>query len=55
MKAFAAAGRGYRKLAVTEEDLKRCTAPMLFIDGGNESDHVKSKVAAAPRRSVAGN
>jgi len=47
VKAFAAAGRGYRKLAVTEEDLKRCTAPMLFIHGGNESDHVKSKVAAA--------
>lgn len=47
VNAFAAAGRGYKKLAVTEEDLKRCKAPMLFIHGGNESDHVKSKVAAA--------
>ena len=47
VKAFAMAGRGYKKLAVTEEDLKRCKAPMLFIHGGNESDHVKSKVAAA--------
>lgn len=47
VKAFAAAGRGYKKLAVTAEELKRCPAPMLFIHGGNESDHVKGKVAAA--------
>ena len=47
VKAFAAAGRGYRKLAVTAEELKRCTAPMLFIHGGDESDHVKNKVTAA--------
>lgn len=47
VKAFAAAGRGYKQLAVTEEDLKRCEAPLLFIHGGNESDHVKSKVTAA--------
>lgn len=47
VKAFAAAGRGYKNLAVTAEDLKRCKAPMLFIHGGNESDHVKGKVAAA--------
>ena len=46
-KAFAAAGRGYKNLAVTEADLKRCKAPMLFIHGGNESEHVKGKVAAA--------
>lgn len=47
VKAFAAAGRGYRKLAVAVEDLKKCQAPMLFIHGGEESAHVKSKVAAA--------
>ncbi len=47
VKAFAAAGRGYKTLAVTEEELKNCKAPMLFIHGGNESDHVKNKVAAA--------
>ncbi|MBX9584863.1 MAG: alpha/beta hydrolase [Gemmataceae bacterium] len=47
VKAFAAAGRGYKKLAVTEEELKRCKAPMLFIHGGDESDHVKGKVTAA--------
>jgi pimeloyl-ACP methyl ester carboxylesterase len=47
VKAFAAAGRGYKKLAVTAAELKRCTAPMLFIHGGNESDHVKNKVTAA--------
>lgn len=47
VKAFAAAGRGYKHLAVTAEELKKCTAPMLFIHGGNESAHVKTKVAAA--------
>jgi pimeloyl-ACP methyl ester carboxylesterase len=47
VKAFAAAGRGYKKLAVTEVDLKKCKAPMLFIHGGKESEHVKSKVTAA--------
>lgn len=47
VKAFAAAGRGYKHLAVTEADLKKCQAPMLFVHGGNESDHVKNKVAAA--------
>jgi pimeloyl-ACP methyl ester carboxylesterase len=47
VKAFALAGRGYKKLAVTADDLNKCKAPMLFIHGGNESDHVKSKVMAA--------
>lgn len=47
VKAFAAAGRGYKHLAVTAEELKKCTVPMLFIHGGNESAHVKAKVAAA--------
>jgi pimeloyl-ACP methyl ester carboxylesterase len=47
VKAFAAAGRGYKHLAVTAEELKKCTAPMLFLHGGNESAHVKTKVAAA--------
>lgn len=47
VKAFAAAGRGYKKLAVTAEELKKCPAPVLFIHGGDESDHVKKKVAAA--------
>ena len=47
VKAFALAGRGYKKLAVTADELKKCRAPMLFIHGANESDHVKSKVAAA--------
>lgn len=46
VKAYAAAGRGYKKLAVTADELKKCKAPMLFIHGGNESDHVKNKVAA---------
>lgn len=47
VKAFAAAGRGYKKLAVTADELKKCKAPMLFIHGGNESEFVKKKVAEA--------
>jgi pimeloyl-ACP methyl ester carboxylesterase len=46
VKAFAAAGRGFKNLDVTEEQLKKCQAPLLFIHGGNESDHVKGRVAA---------
>ena len=47
VQAFAAAGRGYKHLSVTVEELQRCEAPILFIHGGNESEHVKSKAAAA--------
>ena len=47
MKAFAAAGRGFKDLAVTEEQLRRYGGPILFIHGGNESDQVKGRVAAA--------
>jgi pimeloyl-ACP methyl ester carboxylesterase len=46
VKAFAAAGRAFKDLAVTEEQLKKCKAPILFIHGGNESDHVKGRVKA---------
>jgi pimeloyl-ACP methyl ester carboxylesterase len=46
VKAFAAAGRGFKNLEVTEEQLKKCRAPILFIHGGNESDLVKVRVAA---------
>jgi pimeloyl-ACP methyl ester carboxylesterase len=45
VKAFAAAGRSFRNLEVTGEDLKKCKAPILFIHGGNESDHVKNRIA----------
>ena len=45
VKAFAAAGRSFKDLEVTEEQLKKCKAPILFIHGGNESDHVKNRVA----------
>lgn len=47
VKALARAGRGFKRLAVTAEELKKCQAPMLFLHGANESEHVKSKVAAA--------
>ena len=45
VKAFAAAGRSFKNLDVTAEQLKKCKAPILFIHGGNESDHVKNRVA----------
>lgn len=47
VKAFAAAGRGFKDLAVSGEQLKKCAAPVLFLHGGNESSHVKGRVAAA--------
>ena len=46
VKAFAAAGRSFKNLEVTEEQLSACKAPFLFIHGGNESDYVKDRVAA---------
>jgi len=46
LKAFAAAGRGFKDLEVTGEQLRQCPAPVLFIHGGNESDFVKGRVAA---------
>lgn len=45
VKAFAAAGRSFKNLEVTGEQLAKCKAPILFIHGGNESDHVKNRVA----------
>jgi len=45
VKAFAAAGRSFKNLEVSGEQLKKCKAPILFIHGGNESDHVKDRVA----------
>jgi pimeloyl-ACP methyl ester carboxylesterase len=47
VKAFAAAGRGFKDLVVTGEQLKKCKAPILFIHGGDESEHVKGRVKAA--------
>jgi pimeloyl-ACP methyl ester carboxylesterase len=43
----APAGRWFKRLAVTPEELKKCDAPILFIHGENESDHVKNKIASA--------
>jgi pimeloyl-ACP methyl ester carboxylesterase len=45
VKAFSVAGLSFKNLEVTEEQLKKCKAPILFIHGGNESDHVKNRVA----------
>jgi pimeloyl-ACP methyl ester carboxylesterase len=46
VKALAAAGRSFKDLEVTAEQLKACQAPILFIHGGNETDYVKNSVAA---------
>lgn len=43
-KAFAAAGLSFGELEVTEEQLKKCKAPILFVHGANESDLVKDRV-----------
>lgn len=47
VKALAAAGRSFKDLAVTADELKKCPAPVLFLHGGNEGAHVKGRVAAA--------
>jgi pimeloyl-ACP methyl ester carboxylesterase len=49
VKAFAAAGRSFKNLEVTREQLRKCKAPILFIHGGNESDYVKDRVATVQK------
>lgn len=44
VQALAAAGRAFKNLEVNSEHLKKCEAPILFIHGEYESDHVKSRV-----------
>ena len=46
VKAFAAAGQGFKNLEVTENQLSKCEAPILFIHGGNESNYIKKSVAS---------
>lgn len=43
-KAFAAAGRTFPALAVSAADLKKCSAPSLFIYGSREPDRLKTRV-----------
>lgn len=45
VKALAFAGRSFKELAVTEDELRKCSAPVLFIRGGDESSNVKDNVA----------
>jgi pimeloyl-ACP methyl ester carboxylesterase len=49
VKAFAAAGRGFKHLGVKIEDLKKCEAPILFLHGSEESDDVKDHVKAVQK------
>lgn len=44
VKGFALSGSSFKKLAVTVKQLRKSKAPVLFIYGGNESDHVKGRV-----------
>lgn len=46
VKAFAIAGRSFPKLKATKKQLSKYKAPILFIYGGNESNHVKNRVAS---------
>ncbi len=46
VKAFALAGRSFSDLEVPGEQLKKCTAPVLFIYGAKESASTKTRVAA---------
>lgn len=46
LKALAAAGRGFKHLAVDGERLKACQAPTLFVHGSKESERLKTRVAA---------
>ncbi len=46
VKAFAAAGLSFKNLAVTEDELKRCKAPVLFVHGSEEWANTKDRVAA---------
>lgn len=44
VKALAAAGLSFKGLEVTLGDLKKCTAPALFLFGSQESDTLKERV-----------
>ncbi len=46
LKALAAAGRGFKHLAVDAERLKACKAPTLFVHGSKESERLQTRVAA---------
>ncbi|MCU0864280.1 MAG: alpha/beta hydrolase [Planctomycetes bacterium] len=50
LQAAIACGRTFPQLAVTVEDLQRCTAPTLFLHGSEESASVQAAVTAAHAR-----
>lgn len=45
VKALAAAGLGFKNLDVTEDELKKCKAPILFIHGSKDADSTKERAA----------
>lgn len=46
VQAIARAGNTFKELRVSGDLLRKCPVPTLFIRGENESEHVKSRVAA---------
>lgn len=46
VKAFAIAGLSFERLYVKTDELKRCSAPILFVHGSEESTEVKDRVTA---------
>lgn len=47
VQALALAGRGFKQLTLSVDELNQCQAPILFLHGANESDYVKNRVAIA--------
>ncbi len=47
INALAKAGQSFVHLGVSNQQLKECNIPVLFIHGENESAHVKNKIAKA--------
>ena len=46
VKAYAAAGRSFKNFGVTNDELKACKAPILFIHGSKEAESTKERAAA---------
>src|SRR5262249_14281592 len=45
-RGLAAAFRSFENIMVTQEELKKCKAPVLYVHGSNEYAHIKDRVPA---------
>lgn len=50
VKALAAAGRSFKDLDVTMEQLKTCKSPILFVHGENDAKSTKERAAAIQKQ-----